>query len=476
MASAAVVISQSDLERIKGTVGLTGGMASQTASMTNVQNYSDVKKRSMDLHSKSQARAKTWNNTLEGSRRKKAEEKKKKFELEELDRQKVDAEEAKIQLDQRKATIDRANKLLYDESDRMKSFHSKMMNCDVLAEREAQMSLKGELKKLESIREDRFLEMEKQNYRKMLEREMKEKETKEELSKIAAKVQKEQLSEYKEKRFREIEDQMLEGELLRRKAIEDLEAEKHAERKRRETAVKALAETQKANEYLKQIKAEDQLRQEREEDKIQDYAERKEKMLQLRKNKEEEVFQSKQAARNAMIAAQAQRLGQMQNDEDERVDNQVKNKEASDEKKRQEKDALRRRFEGEMLRSRSAQIERKRAERAREKSEDMETAKFLGEWCKVLDKQEQEELELKSVAARKLSGEHKKMCSIARGKGNEDKKGEEIVAMRAKKAMEADTIEFHNYAESVIRGYSEEGKNVIPLIKELREFRKRVLE
>merc|ERR1712228_63499 len=198
--------------------------------------------------------------------------KKKKLELEELERQKIDAEEAKIQLDQRKATIDRANKLLHDESDRMKSFHSKMMMCDVLAEREAQVALKGELKKLEQIREDRFLEMEKQNYRKMLEREMKEKETKEELSRIASKAQKQQLAEYKEKRFREIEDNMLEGELLRRKAIEDLEAEKQAERKRRDTAIKALAQTQKANEYLKQIKAEDHLRQLREEDKINEYA------------------------------------------------------------------------------------------------------------------------------------------------------------------------------------------------------------
>merc|ERR1719313_3205487 len=172
----------------------------------------DPRERAKELHKKSQARAKTWSNTLEGSRRKKAEEKRKKLEAEELERQKLDAEEAKIQLDQRKATIDRANKLLYDESDRMKSFHSKMMMCDVLAEREAQLSLKGELRKLEQIREDRFLEMEKQNYRKMLEREMKEKETREELSKIAARAQKEQLAEYKEKKFREVEDQMLEGE------------------------------------------------------------------------------------------------------------------------------------------------------------------------------------------------------------------------------------------------------------------------
>merc|ERR1719191_914855 len=116
------------------------------------------------------------------------------------------------------------------------------MVCDMLSEREAQVALKDELKKLEHVREDRFLEMEKQNYRKMLEREMKEKETKEALSKIASKAQKEQLADYKEKRFREVEDQMLEGELLRRKAIEDLENEKVAEAKRREQAVAALAE------------------------------------------------------------------------------------------------------------------------------------------------------------------------------------------------------------------------------------------
>ncbi|CAJ1432948.1 unnamed protein product, partial [Effrenium voratum] len=296
MESPGIVISASELRRIREGIGAAGPDAEATQL---------TKTRAQLLHEKSQARAKTWSNTLEGSRRKKAEEKRKKFEMEELERQKVDAEEAKIQLDQRRATIDRANKLLYEESDRIKSFHSKMMLCDVIAEREAQTSLKGELKKLEQIREDRFLEMEKQNYRKMLEREMKEKETKEELSKIAARAQKEQLSEYKEKRFQEVEDAMLEGELLRRKALEDLEAEREAEQKRRGMAVKAQKETQKANAYLKQIKAEDMLRQQKEEEKIQEYAARKEKMMQLRKQKEEEVFQQKQAARNAMIDAQA---------------------------------------------------------------------------------------------------------------------------------------------------------------------------
>merc|ERR1712232_608666 len=111
-----------------------------------------------------------------------------------------------------------------------------------------------------------------------------------------------------------------------------------------------------------------------------------------------------------------------------------------------------------MLKSREAQIMRKKSDREREKAEDAETAKFLGEWCRVLDQQEQEELELKHAAARRLAEEHKKQVDMHRGKKGGEKKGEELVAMRAKKAMEADTVEFHNYAESVIRAYSEEGK------------------
>jgi len=468
MAVAGIVISVSDLDRIKLCVG--GATSTQTGGPLA------TRAQAKELHDLSLARAKTWNNTLEGSRRKKADEKRKKLELEELERQKVDSEEAKIQLDQRKATIERANKLLYDESDRIKSFHSKMMMCDVLAEREAQVGLKGELKKLEQIREDRFLEMEKQNYRRMLEREMKEKETKEDLSKMASKAQKHQLAEYKEKRFREVEDQMLEGELLRRKAIEDLDGERGAEHSRRSQAVQAMQETQKANEYLKQIKAEDALRQQREEEKIQEYAVRKEKMLHLRKAKEEEVFQQKQAQRNLMIDAQSKRLGEMQNDEEERVDRQVAEKEASDESKRLAKQEAKHRWENDIQNSRAAQIQRKQMIRQRERGEDAETAQFLGEWCKVLDKQEQEEIEAKGLAARKLSQEHKKQVEIARQRHESGKRQEEHVSIHARKAIEADTVEFHQYAEVAIKNYAAEGKNVIPLIKELREFRKRVLQ
>jgi len=309
-----------------------------------------------------------------------------------------------------------------------------------------------------------------------LEREMKEKETREELNRMAAKAQKQQLSEYKEKRFQEIEDQMLEGELLRRKGVEDLANEKVDEKKRREQAVRAVEETQKANEFMKQIKAEEILKQQQEEDKIQEYAARKEKMLQLRKAKEDEVFQHKQDQRNKMIEAQSRRLAEMQNEDDQRVERQVAEKEASDEAKRLAKEEAKRRWEDDIQKSRQAQMARKQAQRQRDRAEDAETAKFLGEWCKVLDHQEHEEQEAKRQAAVKLAAEHQKQVNLSQSKKSMTKKQEELVAVHARKAIEADTVEFHQYAEQAIRDYSAEGKNVIPLIKELRDFRKRVME
>merc|ERR1719188_360631 len=131
-------------------------------------------------------------------------------------------------------------------------------------------------------------------------------------------------------------------------------------------------------------------------------------MLQLRKAKEDEVFQQRQAARNLMIDAQAKRLSEMQNDEEERVERQVAEKEAADEAKRLAKEESRRRWEADIQKSRAAQIARKQAQRERERAEDAETAKFLGEWCKVLDKQESEEADAKKSANVRMAAEHKK--------------------------------------------------------------------
>mmetsp|Transcript_25054 Transcript_25054/g.55115 ORF Transcript_25054/g.55115 Transcript_25054/m.55115 type:complete len:469 (+) Transcript_25054:95-1501(+) len=462
--SGQAVISASDLNRIKASLQVEDEATASKAA------------RAADLHQKSQARAKTWDNTLEGSRRKKAEEKRKRLDADEEARRKIDVEEAAIQLEKRRQAIERANVLLHEGQDRMKSFRSKMMFTDVLAERDAQVKLKDELSALEDIREQRYLEMDKQNYRKMLERELREKEEKTRRNAEFAAAQKDQLEQSVNKRLGEIEEGILEGEMLARKAHEDLKEQQKLAMEQRRQAQQALVETQKANTYLKQIRQEDALRQQREEEKIKEYAEKKEKMLQLRRQKEADVFARKQAERQKMIDMQAKRLNEMRDDENARVEAQVLEKEHLDEEKRIQKQMQLKSMMEDIDQSRRHQIDRKRNQRDQNRTEEMEGAKMWKEWCHHLDATEQEEKQHKRMASRKLAQDQLRQAEMIRRKKEQEKRNEDTVAIKAKEAMETDALEFHRYAEHAIREAAQEGKNVIPLIKELREFRKRIAE
>jgi len=424
----------------------------------------------------SKQRASKWTNTLEGSRKKKQEEKKKAGDVLELERQKVDAKEAAIQMEKRRSAIERANKILYDDSDRMKTFHSKMMLCDVIAEREAQVELKEELTKLEQIREERYLDMEKANYRNMLERELREKDTLGKNATLAADMQKQQLHEATNKKLRGIEDDILEGEMLRAKASEDLKAERLAEKKRRGQAVQALVETQKANAYLKQIRAEDELREQREEEKIREYAARKEHMLELRRKREDEIFAAKQAQKQKMIDKQCAALAAQKSNEEQRLERQALEKEMKDEMARLKKEERQRQWMEDIDNSRRMQVERKRSQMDREKAEEHELSVFWSEWCGRLDELDEQEKTQKKVAAKKLAQEQLMQKEVRNRRDEEERRREKTVAVSAQASLESDTLEFHQYAETAIKQYASEGKNIIPLIKELRSFRKRVME
>ena len=46
--------------------------------------------------------------------------------------QQIDVQEAKLKAEARQLQIERANKMLYDETDKVKSFHSSLLLSDVL--------------------------------------------------------------------------------------------------------------------------------------------------------------------------------------------------------------------------------------------------------------------------------------------------------------------------------------------------------
>lgn len=58
--------------------------------------------------------------------------------------------------------IERANKMLHDNQDQVKAFHSKLQMADMLQERQAQDKLRKRKKDMEQNIENQWLELEKQ--------------------------------------------------------------------------------------------------------------------------------------------------------------------------------------------------------------------------------------------------------------------------------------------------------------------------
>ena len=98
---------------------------------------------------------------------------------------------------------------------------------------------------------------------------------------------KQQLHEVKHSYIRKIKEEMLEGELVKRRAREDLEAERLKELERRKRQAKTREELIKANEELKVYNASIKKRDQEEDAKQAEYALKKERLDQLKKDREE---------------------------------------------------------------------------------------------------------------------------------------------------------------------------------------------
>lgn len=451
-----VVIPSSEMERIKNSLV--------------PDEISKEQSRRIELQKISKARAGTWTNTLAGSRRIKAQQRLERLEAEEKARQEMDEIEAAHMIADRKKVILRANALVFNEADRSKAFHSQMMYSDVIAEREAQIELKNELGKLESLRDERYEEMDKQNYRKMLERELSEKRVLEEKTKHQSEAQQAQRNEKIRKAQVAKEQGEREGMLIRLKACEDLENEKKLNVQRRKLEIENSLGTLKVADYLKELKAADQERFEKEDKKILEYAEHKRMMGEKRKQKEFDIKKAKLDSQQKLIDRQSKLLSEMKNLEESRIQSQVEQKDAEERKKQADKDAEKARWEADILTSRMDQIDRKRMERMSQINQEAEVAQFWTEYVKQMQDEEKSDKLLRYRECKDLQRAHLKQAELNKRRAREHKRVEDKVCHAAKLKMEKDDMNFHTYAEGIIREYAEDGKNVIPIVKTLKSF------
>ena len=177
----------------------------------------------------SQTKSKYWPDSIEMKKKNRYEFEKKRFLEEEERKRRIDLEEKKYKDLENDQILKRAQKVLFDEQDPVKTFNMKLMYCDILKERDYQKEIKKRKQEINNVIEKQFFDMDKKRMEEMdkieKEKELKEQEKKKQRMKIVN----EQLHEYKIKLIQDYQEKQVEGELMKlqmKKALEDEEKQK----------------------------------------------------------------------------------------------------------------------------------------------------------------------------------------------------------------------------------------------------------
>ena len=442
--------------------------------MSGTRGTMDKTNARMTLHGKSQSRVKNWPNTIQALRKKKDEDRIKRLEEEEISRRKIEAEEEALQMDLKNETIEAANKAIYESQDRVKAFKSKLMMCDMEEERKQQLKLRKRKAKMQKQIDQQWEDLEKQQLAEMDEKTRKDLETEYRKKMNNAVDINKQMEDFKMNYIKKLQEEMLEGELLKKQVEDDLENERQKELQRLQRS-KALQEEQRiANEKLKEI-AEANLQKEKDEDKrIEEFAKKKERLDQLRKDKEQQKFKEKQEERQRLIDRQIEYLQTKVSHEDRILNKQVNEAEEKAarlfEEAEQRKIAMKEAIE----RSRQQQIERRNREKEAEKAEEEEFKEY---WkIRNIELQDSEAMEMEEERLRnlELSEYLKSQHDVKLKQAEKEFRREQKAATKAQALLDQQDKQFYSYAEKAIKDWKGEGKNVTPLILELKGQAKQI--
>lgn len=213
-ANNAAVLSLTDFMRIRNTL------------VPASNDDDDRKKFDSTLKTISQNKQKNWPDSIEMAKTNKLESRKKVFFEKEMEKRRIDEEERRYQEMQKKLVVERAQKLLFDAQDPVKSFHSKLLMADVLKERDYQDEIKIKKQEMNHRVEQKYLDMAHEN---MVEYDRKVNAKIEDEKAKKAEQQsyiKQQLHDSKIRRIRDYQDRVIEGEMIKLQAQDAVEKER----------------------------------------------------------------------------------------------------------------------------------------------------------------------------------------------------------------------------------------------------------
>merc|ERR1719240_1265042 len=425
------------------------------------------------LHELSNARKSKWPNTIEANRARKEREREDKAEAEEKLRLEIDAEEEALQAEKRRLAIERANKMLYDSTDRVKALHSKLMLADVMEERERQIELKQRQRLREVEAEERAYQKQQDAIRRMdAEEDLRDEEEMQKRAEVG-RVRAEQIEQQKAEQEAEMAELRREGEMMKQMAIADAEAEQRQRLEEMEREKRNRAEVVEANAYLLKKRAEDQELQDAEEARMLEYATQKEKDLLERRDREEQRFRERQAWRQQLIDRQIAKLTDLNAATNTRLEKQAAEVQAKAQAARERLDEQKKTELLVMHMSRQQQMRWKKERAAQERADDEHYAAELKKLNVKL--REEEAIAIRDKFERNKMRDTFLLSQMQeKAATKEEEKLEEMFEADATKqwSQDDDAI-FDQYAQMCLDEYVAAGKDPKPIELVMKKIKNR---
>jgi len=426
------------------------------------------------LHDLCNERKGKWPNTIEALRERKDKMRAEKLEAEEKLRVEIDREEEALQSEKRRLAIERANKMLYDQTDRVKSLHSKLMLADVMEEREQQMVVKGRQRLREVEAEERWYQKQQDAIRRMdAEEDVRDDEEMAKRREVG-RVRSEQLVQQKYEQEEKLAEMRREGEMMKAMALADAEAEAQQRLEEMERERRARAEVVEANNYLLKKRAEEQDLQDAEEARMLEYAASKERDLLERRDREEKRFRERQAWRQQLIDRQIAKLTDLNVATNSRLEKQAHEVQAKAQAAREKLDEQRKNELLVMHMSRQQQLRWKKERKCQETAEDTH---YAGELKKLnVQLREEEAQAIRDKFEKNKARDAFLLRQMAeKAEGKEEEKLEEMFEAEATKQWgQDDDAIFDQYAQMCLDEYVSAGKDPKPIELVMKKIKNRV--
>ena len=420
----------------------------------------------------SDARVSQWKNTIKNAAKLKLEKERAEFIKKETYRQKLDEEERKYQNMRYNLTLQKAHDYYFNSKDIVKTFNTSMFLSDILYEREKQIEINKSRKLQKEKEEANWVLKGKQQ---MVEAELKELEKKK-LRKIKSEAEmnilKQQFNNVKYKRLLEMQDNYIEGEMIKKQARMDILRERKNREMVKLAQIKQNEEFVKLNEELKK-EVEKRKQKEIEEDKkIELEAKKKEKMENIKKQKEQEKFNEKLKRQQKLIDVQYENLKRIKEEQEKRVNKDIEIRMAREENEEKIKIEKRNKLLKDIEEQRLENLKRREENRMKQKMEEMNEIEEIRRKINEEREKEKNEYLMRKKKVKDLHEHYRHQIEEKKKKALNDFIIEKRDGLQNREMINKEEEEFFKFAEEKIKSYHEQGKNIVPMLLELKKYKK----